>query len=228
MKNTSSLSACDSGLSSSTSSIEELVSTKTGTTELTNFLIKQANLKKQSSEIQLSCTDYELATKKFFNFLLSNTLPQERKNLYKDYEYLLFKFLTSVPLTGETHVRISVLELFSENAIYFLPSDEHYNQSDHNLLTNRDSNFQLTVAIVILNSDLHILEHSRKMTKEQFVKNINSNFKKETFSPEFLSLVYRSKFEIQKIMIIFIFTFLLNFSMHRSKKIPYQHRKRKI
>lgn len=203
----------DSGfLSSSSSSIEELVTKKRGTAEITKFLISQLKLQK--------ATKSSKELRKFFELLFklegSSNQDSASQNSFQIFDSKLRLFLKSVPLTGETHVKTEVLNLFADA---FAQTNKDFNDviqqhqqktdiqannhrsnqtrstnSDDKLLCSNDTVFQLVFSIVLLNTDLHITKEARRMTRNQFILNLNSAVEKSgaKFSNDFLKDVYKS------------------------------------
>jgi len=66
--------------------------------------------------------------------------------------------------------------------------------TDDKLLCSNDTVFQLVFSIVLLNTDLHITKEARRMTRNQFISNLNSAVSKSgaKFSIDFLKDVYKS------------------------------------
>jgi len=201
----------DSGFltSSSHSSIEDLVYKKKSA-EISQFLTKQ--LKKKHKY-----TDSE-ELKRFFKVLFSIDNGKkllDNKTGYGIYDQRLRRFLKLVPLTGETHFRSEFLNLFSSFFVQFslfTLDTENLTQvctNDMRLMTNNDVVFQLTFAIVLLNTDLHISSAISKchvpQTKIQFIENTNqavatlgqmftddNKYKPLQFSIKFLQEAYKS------------------------------------
>ncbi|KAL5601338.1 uncharacterized protein BROUX77_005587 [Berkeleyomyces rouxiae] len=93
--------------------------------------------------------------------------------------------LETFRLPGEAPLIERIVSLFSEK--YF----DSYTDSD---IAHKDGVFILTYAVIILNTDQHNpnLKHQKRMTYEDFSRNLRGQNNGENFSPEFLQAIFDS------------------------------------
>ncbi|KAL2885680.1 Sec7 domain-containing protein [Ceratocystis lukuohia] len=103
----------------------------------------------------------------------------------KTLDEALRMMLETFRLPGEAPLIERIVSLFSEK--YF----ESYTDND---IAHKDSVFILTYAVIILNTDQHNpnLKHQKRMTFEDFSRNLRGQNNGEDFLPEFLQRIFDS------------------------------------
>lgn len=94
----------------------------------------------------------------------------------------LRKFLKQFSLTGETQERERVLVHFSKRYLDCNPGS----------FNSQDAVHTLTCAIMLLNTDLHGQNISRKMTCNEFIENLAGLNEQENFPREVLKQLYHA------------------------------------